>query len=116
MAYLRDEKETVEMDFPLSVVWTTIKDAVARLGWTLESSDDLSHRLQAKTKKAFLSYSTLLTVDAIGISEKVTRVVVSAETPVTTITSVVDFGKTHERIDTLLQALSIELNTQKKAK
>ncbi len=113
MAYVRDEKETVEMDFPLDTVWETIKKTVIRLGWTIETADESTYRMQAKTKKAFLSYATIVSIEAKAVSENVTRVTLSAETPVTTITSVLDFGKSQERIDLLLQALSIELNPEK---
>ncbi len=35
MAYLRDEKEIVEMDFPLNTVWEAVKRTVTRLEWTI---------------------------------------------------------------------------------
>jgi len=113
MAYLRDEKETVEMDFPLGTVWETIKKTATRLGWTIDEADESTYHMKLKTKKAFLSYPTMLSIEAKVVSENMTRLIVSAETPVTTITSVLDFGKSQERIDLPLQALSIELNTGK---
>lgn len=111
MAYLRDEKETVETDFPLNVVWETIKKTTTCLGWTIEAADESTRRMQAKTKEAcFLSYATVLSIEAKAVSEKVSRVTISAETPVTPLTSV-DFGKTHGCVDSFLQALSKELIT-----
>jgi hypothetical protein len=113
MAYVRDEKETVEIDFPIDTVWATIKKTVDRLGWTIDKVDESAYQMQVKTKKAFLSYASTLSIDAKSTAENITRLAVTAETPVTTITSVLDFGKSQERIDLLLQALSIELNSKK---
>jgi hypothetical protein len=112
MAYLRNEKETVEMDFPLSKVWEAIAQTVTRLEWTIETTDETTHRLQAKTKSAFLSYSSVITIETKSVSENITRVSVTAETPVTIITSALDFGKTQERVDLFLRALAIQLNPE----
>jgi hypothetical protein len=40
------------------------------------------------------------------IDEKTTKMAISAETPVTTITSVADWGRTGERIEVLVSTLS----------
>lgn len=116
MAYLRDEKEIVEMDFPLNTVWEAVKRTVTRLEWTIETSNESTYQMQAKTKKAFLSYASTLYIEAKAMSESVTRLIIKAETPVTTVTSVLDFGKSQERIDLFLKALSIELNQEKASK
>ena len=93
MAYLHNQREIVEMDFPLSLVWETIKKAISRFEWTIEKVDESTRRMQAKTKEVcFLSYSTVLSIEAKVVSDNVSRVTVSAETPVTTLTSV-NFGK-----------------------
>jgi hypothetical protein len=109
MAYLRREKEIVEMDFPLNQVWKAIPKAVASLEWTVEETNEAAHSIKAKTKGAFMSYSSVLTIEAISVAENTTRVNVSAETPVTTITGIVDFGRTRERIDSFLMALTQQL-------
>lgn len=112
MAYVRNEQETVEMDFPLDKVWENIKKTIMKLEWSIEATDNSKYRLQAKTKSAFLSYATTLAIEAKATADKVTRVTVVAETPVTTITSVIDFGKTRERVDMFLQALALQLNPE----
>jgi hypothetical protein len=43
------------------------------------------------------------------VDEKTARVKVTAETPVTTITSIADFGRTRDRIDHLFEALAKQL-------
>src|SRR4030066_974211 len=96
VAYLRQEKETVEIDYPLSKVWEAMPEALALLEWTLEQVDDEAHHAKVKTKSAFLSYSSILIIDAASVNEKRCRVTVKAETPVTTITSVADFGRSRE--------------------
>ena len=109
MAYLRREKEIVDVDFPVNTVWEAINKATTGLGWTIDKSDDTTHQLTAKSKPNFMAYASDLTIAASPQSEKTTRVTVSAETPVTTITSIVDFGRTRERIDSFLLALTRQL-------
>lgn len=112
MAYLRKEKEIVEMDFPLEKVWAAISKAITSLEWTIEETDEAAHRVKATTKRAFISYGSILSIDAVPVAENTTRVNVSAETPVTTVTSIVDFGRTSERIDLFLLALVKQLNVK----
>ncbi len=113
MAYLRREKETVEMDFPLNKVWQVVQKTIESLGWKVEETDEVAHRVKAKTKNAFMSYSSTLLIEVLAFNEGTTRVRVSAETPVTTITSVMDFGRTKERIDSFLVALGMQLTPEK---
>jgi len=115
VAYLRQEKETVEIDYPLSKVWEAMPKALALLEWTIEQSDDEAHHAKVKTKSAFLSYSSTLIIDAVPVNEKKCRVTVKAETPVTTVTSIADFGRSRERIDLFFSALAKQLNTGKNA-
>lgn len=112
MAYLRKEKETFEMDFPLNTVWTAIHSVIESLEWTIEQNDDAKHNLKAKTKSAFMAYNSVLSIEALAVTEKTTRVRVSAETPVTTLTSIVDFGRTRERIDSFMAALGKQLTPE----
>jgi len=113
MAYLRREKEIVEMDFPLNKVWNAIPKAIASLEWTVEKADEPRHFMKTKTKGAFMAYSSTLSIEAIAVAENTTRVNVTAETPVTTITGIVDFGRTRERIDSFLMALMQQLGVGK---
>lgn len=112
MAYLRKEDETIEMDYPLSKVWEAIHKAIKDLKWTIEETKDTEYQLKAKTKKSFMSYSSLFLINAEAIKENVTRVKISAETPVTTLTAIADFGKTKERLNMFLSALSNQLSPQ----
>jgi hypothetical protein len=112
MAYLRKEKEIVEMDFSLEKVWIAIPKAIADIEWTLEETDDAKHQVKARTK-AGMMYGSVLSIDAVAVSESITRVNVSAETPVTTVTAIVDFGRTRERIDLFLASLVKQLITGK---
>jgi hypothetical protein len=109
MAYLRKEKEIVEMDFPLNTVWEAIAKAISSLEWTVEETNETAHQLKTRTKHNFMAYSSVITVDAFIVDEKTTRVTVSAETPVTTITGIIDFGRTQERINSFLLALVKQL-------
>jgi hypothetical protein len=109
MAYLRKEKEIVELDFPLDKVWEAMDKTVASLEWKIEENDESAHKLKVKTKANFMAYASELMINAVASDEKVTRVTVSAETPVTTITGIVDFGRTNERINTFLLGMVKQL-------
>ena len=113
MAYLRNEREIVEMDYPLSQVWDALGKAVTNLEWTADEAKEEIHQMKVKTKANFMAYPSTLTINVIVVNEKTTRVTVLAETPVTTITGIVDFGRTRERIDSLLLALVKLLKAEK---
>ncbi len=114
MAYLRKENEIVEMDYPLSTVWAAIQKAIPDIEWTIEDTNEAEHKVKAKTKAGFMSYSSLLSIEVVAMAENVTRVNVSAETPTTTLTAIADFGKTRDRIDLFLAALVKQLNPRQK--
>ena len=113
MAYLRKEDETVEIDYPLDKVWAAVPKVLAILEWTIEETDDTKHHIKAKTKGAFMSYPSMLIIDMVAVDKKTTRCKVRAETPVTTITSIADFGRTRDRIDLFFEALAKQLTTKK---
>jgi hypothetical protein len=113
MAYLRNEREMVEMDYPLSTVWDALGEAITSLEWKVDETKKEIHQVKVKTKANFMAYPSTLTINVIVISEKTTRVTVLAETPVTTITGIVDFGRTRERIDSFLLALIKLLKAEK---
>jgi hypothetical protein len=115
MAYLRKEKQTVEIDYALSKVWSAIPEVLASLEWTVEQIDDSAHHAKVKTKAGFMSYSSKLTIDGIAVNDKTCRVTVEGETPVTTITAVADFGRTSDRIHLFFEMLAKRLNTAKKS-
>ena len=112
MAYLRREKELVEVDYPLANVWEAIAKAVKSLEWTSVENDEATHQFKTKTKANFMAYASVLTINVAASKENATKIWISAETPVTTITGIVDFGRTRERIDSFLLALIKQLKTE----
>lgn len=106
MAYAREEKETLEVSYPINVLWEAIPKAVAKIEWTIQESNEENHHVKIKTKGAFLSYGSKIEVTLTKIDEKTTKMAISAETPVTTITSVADYGRTKERVEVLVATLS----------
>lgn len=112
MAYLRREKETVEIAHPPNKVWTSISKALDGLEWTIEETDEAKHHVKAKTKTSLMSWSSALLIDLTPVDENTTRLSVTAETPVTTISSIIDFGRTSHRIDLFLSALAKQLNVK----
>jgi hypothetical protein len=109
VAYLRKESQTVETRYSLKKVWTAIPEALESLEWSVEEKDETAHHFKVKTKAAFMSLSSVLLIDVTPISETTTRVSISAETPVTTITSIVDFAQGRRRINLFLSELSKHL-------
>ena len=115
MAYLRKEKETVEIDYPIGKVWKMIPKALKEIGCTIEQIDDPAHNIKAETPKGLVSWSSVLLIDATRVDENTTRVSVMAETTFTTITSILDFGRARRRIDLFFAALAKQLNRQSPA-
>jgi hypothetical protein len=110
VAYLRREVENVETDFPMEKVWEAISKTAAALEWTVEESDEAAHKMKIRTKANFMAYASLVVVELSSVKEGTTRIRAAAETPVTTLTGIVDFGRTRERIDTFLMTMIEQLN------
>ena len=106
MAYMREEKENIEASFPIKAVWDAIPKAVAKLEWIIEESDEAKYHVQVKTKGAFLSYHSTLKIDLTAIDDNTTKMTISGETPVTTITAMADYGRTSERIEVFVTSLA----------
>ncbi len=114
MAYLRDEKEKFEIDYPLDKVWAAVPKAVKDLQWSIQEQNDLEYKMKIKTKAGFLSYSSIFYIEANSVGEEKTQMYVNAETPVTTITAMADFGRTRDRVDHFIGALAKRMDKQKK--
>ncbi len=106
MAYLREEKENLEIDYPLNPLWENIPKAVDKLEWTIQETNKETHHLQIKTKGGFMSYPSTLKVDLVVVDEKTTRMLLLVETPVTTITSMADIGRTRDRLENFVVTLA----------
>lgn len=115
MAYIRKEKQTVEIDFPLNIVWTAIPTVLTSLEWTIEQTDDSKHHMTVKTKGGFMSYSSKLSIDGVVVDDKTCRITVEGETPVTTITALTDFGRTSDRIELFFETLAGQLHNANKS-
>jgi hypothetical protein len=53
-----------------------------------------------------MSYPSTLKIDLSAVDEKTTRMSIVMETPVTTITSVADYGRTRERTEQFVTTLA----------
>lgn len=111
MAYLRKEKETIEIDYPLEIVWPAIVKALDSLEWKIEEANDEKYNIKARTKASFFSYASVFFISVAAVNRKTSRVTVTAETPVTTITAIVDFGRTQSRIELFFKALAQQIAT-----
>ena len=115
VAYLRKEKQTFEIDYPLAEVWAAIPDVLNSLQWTTEQMDDAAHSAKIRTKPGFMSYSSILTIEGQYVDDKKCRITVEGETPVTTITAVADFGRTSDRIQLFFETLARRMSMVKKS-
>lgn len=106
MAYLRNEKETVEVDYSLEKIWVAIPEAVKALEWTIEEKNDETHKVKLKTKGGFMAYGSSIDVEVKLVDENTARILLNAETPVTTITSIIDFGRTRDRMGQFIEILA----------
>ncbi len=114
MAYLRKAKETYEIDFPLEKVWAAIPKVLLSLKWAIQEKDEAEHRITAKTDSSFMLFSSILSIQAISSGDTASQVTVAAETPVTTITSMAEFGRARKRVDIFFEALAAQLSTRRK--
>lgn len=110
MAYLREDKEKIEIDYSIEKVWAAIPEAIKNLQWKTLETNENEHKLKVQTKKGFLAYESTFNVEAVAVNEATTRVTISAETPVTTITSMADFGRTRDRIELFIEALALQMD------
>ena len=110
MAYLREDKQKIEIDYPLEKVWAAITEVVKTIESTIEEKDDNLYKLKLKTKKGFVAYPSSVFVEVIAVDEPTTCVSINGETPVTTITSMADFGRTRDRIELFIEALAVQLD------
>jgi hypothetical protein len=114
MAYLRDENEKFEIDYPLEKIWAAIPEVITILEWQMAEKDDAKHKAKVKTKGGFMAYGSTLNIEAKAVHENKTRMFISAETPVTTITSIIDFGRTRDRIGQFIEILAKQMEKVKK--
>jgi hypothetical protein len=113
MAYLRNENEKLEVDYPLEEIWEAIPEVIKILEWTIEKKDDVAHKAKVKTKGGFMAYGSIMDIEVTSVGENTTRLSVNAETPVTTITSIIDFGRTRDRIGQFIEILSKQMENKK---
>jgi hypothetical protein len=111
MAYERETKQELEVDFSLEDIWRAIPKALAELDWEIQEKNDKEHYFIVKTNKSALSYSSMLYIQASRKDEKTTNIKIDGETPVTTITSIMDFGQADERINIFVLTLAKIMNT-----
>jgi len=112
LAYLRKENEIYEIDYPLDKIWEAIPKVISNLKWMLVNVNSNTNHVEAKTKSGLMSYSSVLLISAVPLGPSTTKVTVKAETPVTTITALADFGRTQRRIFLFFEELSKELTSE----
>jgi hypothetical protein len=109
MAYLRTEKDSFEIDYSLEKVWDAIPDVIKHLNWTIEEKDDQKHTAKLKSQPGFLAFATVLFIEVSSTDNNTSKMTINAETPVTTITSLADFGRTRDRLEQFLSELAKEM-------
>jgi hypothetical protein len=110
MAYVREDKQKIEIDYPIEKVWAAIPETIKVLEWKIQEQYDNAHKLKVKSRKGFIAYESVLNVEVTSVDEVTTRVAINAETPVTTITSMADFGRTRDRIELFIEGLAVQMD------
>ncbi|MGD6808231.1 MAG: hypothetical protein ACQCN3_00875 [Candidatus Bathyarchaeia archaeon] len=110
MAFVRERKKEVDIDFTVDQIWNALPKAVDEFDWTIEEEDTINHILKIKTSNTLYSYGSTLRVELKPLNQKTTRMTVYGETPVTTITSTLQFGQTIDVIDDFVLALADVMN------
>jgi len=111
MAYLREIKQELEVDFPLESVWAAIPKAVAELDWEIQEKNETTHHLTINVPKTLTSYASMLKIELSKPNDKTTLVAIFGETPVTMITSTLDFSQTNAYIDDFALTLAKIMNS-----
>jgi hypothetical protein len=109
MAYLRKKEETVEAAYPLNKVWVAIQKVLVSLKWNIVQTDEKAHHIQAKTNASFMFLNSVFLITVTPMDKNKTKITVVAETPVTTITAMADFGQTNRRLDLFFTELAKQL-------
>jgi len=81
MAYLRERKKEVDIDFSLKDIWQALFKAADEFDWEIEEKDENANRLTIDTAQTLTSYGSKLKVELSPINEKQTRMVIYGETP-----------------------------------
>jgi hypothetical protein len=61
-----------------------------------------------------MAYGSIFHVEVTAVDKKTTRMSIEAETPVTTITSIIDFGRTRDRIGQFIEMIAKQMGEKKK--
>jgi hypothetical protein len=109
LAYLRKDEEKVEISYSLDKVWIAALKVLKSLGWYMEHVDETTHKIKVKTTAGPMSWSSIISIEAVSVSETATRIKAASETPVTMITAIVDFRQGKRRILQFLGELSKQL-------
>jgi hypothetical protein len=110
MAFLRERKKEVDIDFPVEAIWSALPKAVDEFDWDILEKDEAKHHMSIRTNDTLTSYATTLKVELRALTDKSTRMTVYGETPVTTITSTLQFGQTIDVVDNFVLALADVMN------
>ena len=111
VAYLRKDTKTLEIYYPMHKVWDAIRATIISLGLDEEQFNEETHHVRAKTKSGFMRLSSLILVDAAPAGGNKTKISVTAEKPVTTITGIMDFEQASQLIYVFLAELARQLKT-----
>jgi hypothetical protein len=110
MAYLRERVKELDIDFSIESIWQALPKAAAEFDWDILTTDEATHRLTIKTSATLTSYGSTLRVELKAINQNSTHMVIYGETPVTTITSTLQFGQTYDSMEDFILALADVMN------
>jgi len=110
MAYLREGKKELDIDFSLESIWQAIPKAADELDWEVLEKNETTHQMTIKTSDTLTSYASTLRVELVQLNENTTHMIIFGETPVTTITSTLQFGQTDDAVENFVLVLADVMN------
>jgi hypothetical protein len=110
LAFVRERKKEVDIDFPVDDIWAALPKAAEEFDWEIGEQDPAAHHLTVKTSDTLTSYGSTLRIELKALSDKSTRMTIYGETPVTTITSTLQFGQTYDVVEDFVLTLADVMN------
>jgi hypothetical protein len=110
MAYLRERVKELDIDFPIESIWQALPKAAEEFDWDVLTKDEATHRLTIKTSATLTSYGSTLRIELKPITQNSTHMIIYGETPVSTITSTLQFGQTYDCTEDFVLALAEVMN------
>ncbi len=105
MAWDSVKEDVLGLSHPVDAVWAVIPDVLKNLDWKIERTDEITHRVRAKTRVSIMAWPTTLFIAVEPLDDNRSKVSVRGETG----GQVIDYGRTLKRIDLFFEELQKQI-------